>query len=661
MRKLMAVAALLTALPMMGHAISASQVLVNSAGLTFSSSPVANLLSFGAQGGDARNLSVQVTYSSSTFASKTFTNGQASTGTITVVSTQPLVAVAATDSITVPSTSSILGSPATGQITVISTTGLAGLNASFTTSLSNYTGIAASSPSIILNAQLFYTYGGNWASTDTIQHAATTLATAINAGGTYSAAVTNSTGVVITLISSGTFANGWAVNSSSLTDISTGVFSGGANPVVVTLNNGVQNLVYTYGGNWASSDTVSDVAATLALAISKEPSDLILANAPAAVVYASASVVGTAANAFTMATSSASRVSVSAAVFSGGLAPALLDGFVTYNGTVYRNGINWTDSSGTSTGTAASIVTALNSSQQIVCTSSSSAIVSCTQVAASSAGNSATLTASTNLTVLTPTFTGGQDNASINIGGVILSYPTNWTLGASSTTTTTALSIAAAINANIVLNKVLIATNTLNVVNATGTVVGLSTNYTLNSSTPAALSTVGFTGGLNSAYQLNSAVIALPAHGFTTALPVLYTGTPAIGGLTTTTTYYVVVVDSNDVELSSTSAVAVVGNGIVITSSSSQATTNTYTLAPLAFSQGPAAAFWQVSNDGVSWGTYATTTENVAVSSNTFTPVNPSTTTVQDFGPIDYNYIRYNITGPTQGGVALKVILTSKD
>jgi hypothetical protein len=99
----------------------------------------------------------------------------------------------------------------------------------------------------------------------------------------------------------------------------------------------------------------------------------------------------------------------------------------------------------------------------------------------------------------------------------------------------------------------------------------------------------------------------------------------------------------------------------VVTSTSTQTTAHTYTLAPQAFVQGNASAQWQVSNDGVNWVNYLANTFNVAVTSQTFTPVFPSSTTAQDFGMIDYGYLRYNVVGPSQGGVQLKVILNAKE
>lgn len=677
MRKLIASIFILFTLPVVCHSASGSVTLVNEEVTAAANSYPQNLQAYGSPNGSAGKLSAQVVWSSVTHTNATFSDGSQSTGSLTVVSTAALVAAAATDSITVPSTAAILGSPATGQITVVSTTGLAGLTANFTTVLTNYAGIALSSPSIIINAQETYTYGGNWGSTDTIAHAASTLATAINTSSVYSASVVSSTGVLISLRSSGTFANGFTVNSTSFTDISTGTFSGGANPVSITLNNGNQNLVYTYGSNWASSDTVNHAATTLATAISGVGG--IIANAASAVVYASATSVGTYANAYTMATSSASRVSVSSTNFSGGLNPALQGAYFTLNGIRYRNGVHWTDASGTSTGTAASITSFFNSVSTVtspVCggglgsiyATRSGGVVTLTAAVACAGGNAITLTAfpsSGGFTIGSALFTGGQSNASIVINGTTLTFGTDIPLPTvSSTTANVATAIATALNANSVLAPLITAQAVSAVVTSTADTVGASTNYTTVSSTPAALtfSNPTMTGGTNQAIALSSKNIVLTAHGFVKALPVLYsTGTVAIGGLTNQTTYFVIVVDANDIQLALTSTGAVAGVGITITSTNTQTTAHTYTLAPLAFSQGAASGKWQVSEDGVNYNDYLTTAFNVSVTSQTFAAVNPSTNTVQDFGIIDYNYIQYKTVGPTAGGVQLKVILSAKD
>lgn len=572
MRKLVASLLTLLALPVMAYAgVTQSITLVNSTGLSYSTTPVLNLNNFGAPNGNgsASKLSAQVVWSSQPFSNGTFIDGTQSTGSLTVVSTASLVAAKATDNITVPATSAILGQGATVQITVVSTTGLSGacltFSAQYDFSLCN---------------------GIQWTGVSTASGTASAIATALN---------------------------------------------------------GVGGINAAWGGG------------------------------SSAVVYATAAITGNGSvgNSYTVTSSTPAALSVSSTTFLNGKRAALLNGTLNVNGNPYRNGVFWTDQSGTSTGTAISIANFLNSFGIIVATTDGvGSVVYTTATTSGTAGNAFTLSFTTGsdqagLTFASPNFTGGQDNASITINGTTLTIGTDIpTPIASSTTANLATAIAAALNANSTLSPLITAQATGAVVVSTADTVGTSTNYTTVSSTQSKLSFSNptMTGGSNSGYSLSTDIITITNHGFTTALPVLYsTGTKAIGGLTNLTTYYVIVVDANNIELATSSSNALAGTFINITSSSVQTTADTYTLAPLAFSQGSASAKWQVSNDGINYADYTTTAGGIAVSSQTFVAVNPSTTTAQDFGIIDYGYLRYNITGPSQGGVNLKVILNSKD
>lgn len=680
MRKILA-SLLLILCPVVALAASGPVVATNEAGLTYSNTYTQNLQAFGAPSASAKNLSVQVNWSTVTYANSTFSDGTQSTGSLTVVSTSTIVATVATDSIILPSTASILGAPATGQITIVSTTGLSGLPATFTFSFTNYTGIAATSPTIVLNGQQIFTYGGNWASTDTIQHVAATFSAAVNAraGNIYTASVVSSTGVLVSLNVNGIYGNTYSVVSTSATDTGSGTFAGGADPVFVTINNGQQSLIYTYGGNWVSSDTVNHAAATLATIITASGSvDLAVANAPANIVYASTTFNSPLGNAFTMATSSASRVSVSSTNFSGGLNDILLGASFKLGANSYFNGKHWSDVSGTCIGTAASITAFINSIStngavagggvENVIATQSGCTVNLVTATSGVANNAIGLSASPvgSLTFGSPLFIGGQDNASITINGTTLTLGKDFPAPtASSTTANMASAIATAIGANTVLNKIITAQAGGSVITSTSIFTGAASNYATVSSTQSQLSFANptMTGGKNAAANITTGVINLPAHGFTKALPLLYTsGGTTIGGLTTLTTYYAIVVDSNDIQLGSSSANAQAGTFITFTSSTTQLVAHTATLAPIAYTQGSAGGAWQVSNDCVNgpWVTFSTTLGGVTVSSQSYTAAAPATS-IQDWGAVDFGCVRYNVTGPTWGGVQLKVILNAKD
>jgi hypothetical protein len=665
MKKIAALAVLLT-LPVMGFAASGPTTVANEAGLTYNNKYPQNLQSFQTPQGSAKNISAQVTWSTTAFNTASFKDGSQSTGSITVTSTSSIVAASATDTITVPSTAAILGTNATNQITIVSTTGLAGLTGSITLIVANNAGVVASSPSIIINGQYFFTFGTNVTTGTTAAASATNLAAAITAAGIpFTAAVTASTGVTVACVSSGTFCNSYGINSTSATAVSSGSFSGGADPVNIQINNGVQTLKYIYGGNWASSDTVNDVATMLANVISTESSDKVIAAAISNVVYTTATVQGTLGNSFTATSSSSSRASVATSSFTNGAYPALQGASFTLNGQKFTNGPAWTDASGTSTNTCASIAASMSSGTLVTAVCAGN-VVTLTAVTAGSAGNSIVLTSTGPngaLTIGTPTFINGQDNAIVTINGVTVTLGVDYNPPlVASTTANLATSIAAAINAKTSLSSILSANAAGSVVTATSTLNGVNT-YALAVSTPSlTLSSNVFTGGSAPAMTLNSATIALPAHGFTKGLEVLFTsGTVTFGPLVNQTTYYAIVVDSNDIQLALTSTGAVAGLAIVVTSTNTQTSAHTYTLTPEPYTQGSAGGQWQVSNDGVNYINFTTTLNNVAVTSQTFSSVFPSSTVVQDFGQVDYGYLQYNVTAPSQGGLALKVILNAKD
>lgn len=175
---------------------------------------------------------------------------------------------------------------------------------------------------------------------------------------------------------------------------------------------------------------------------------------------------------------------------------------------------------------------------------------------------------------------------------------------------------------------------TLQVVGSTYT-VAVSTNFGSNN------------------YVLNTPTITIANNGFTTGLPVLYsTGTVAISGLTNQTTYYISIVNpntlglSNTFKLSSSQANAKAGTGIVLASSSTA--TNRYTLAPLAFTNTNGGGIQlQASNDGTNFvnitqGNYAITVTSVTFAST-------GNNVIWDLGPIQYKWLRLNVTPPTTG------------
>lgn len=317
-------------------------------------------------------------------------------------------------------------------------------------------------------------------------------------------------------------------------------------------------------------------------------------------------------------------------------------------GYVFQNGLDWATGN-TSTNTAASIASAL-AKVPYLAVSRSGNVVYATTTANGSNYNSVSLKTSVpgNLVVATPYFTGGRDNATVSINGIPLLQGRNFT--AATSNAATASSLVSGINASSALSQYLTASPSGSSAALTSKLNGAAYNFFLQSSTPTAIAASGarMTAGTTPQFSKGSAVFSA-ANSLTKALAVLYTGSPAIGGLTSGATYYAVPLSATSFELAKYSTSAVAGvDLVVVTSTNTQLSANTYTLTPLAISGTPSFK-WQVSNDGTSW-------DDLAVSSVTVSSYSqPPATTVWSFGFIGLRFIRLNVIAPTTGGLALRV------
>ena len=271
--------------------------------------------------------------------------------------------------------------------------------------------------------------------------------------------------------------------------------------------------------------------------------------------------------------------------------------------------------------------------------------------------------------------TGGSNNATFSINGQTFTANQLGSFGFYPVTSNgqTATNIATAItNSSTTIGVVAGAGGS--VVFATATVTGVvgNTYATFVSSDPAlTLSTYvssgptvasGFmSGGSNSSYALNSAVISIPGNTFGPAFQVWLSTTgnvvvpaPLVWG----TTYYAVVsagIGIGNIELATTSALAVAGSGLVLTSSQTKTTADVFTLNPLGITGTPSTQ-WVVSTDNVSWVPYTTTpfgqTINALQSYGTYYAT--GTLTTSDLGHMDYGWIGLNVTAPTTGAITVK-------
>lgn len=320
-------------------------------------------------------------------------------------------------------------------------------------------------------------------------------------------------------------------------------------------------------------------------------------------------------------------------------------------GYVFINGIDWATQP-TATGTAISLGAALATVPYLAVHVAGN-VVYATATAGAYYNSTALVSSSGNLVVSSPFFTGGQDDAVLKINGVALKQGLNFTAATSNAATAT--SLASAINASSSLNTRIRAQAIGAVVTSTSTLNGAVYNYLLQTSTPAALTLFGshLVNGTDAAFTLGSRTITTTGGStLTLALPVLYSGTPAIGGLVTGSTYYAVPVTGNSFMLSKYSTSAVAGTDLVlITSTNTQTYTSmhTYTVAPLA-TTGNSSFKWQVSNDNTNWS-------DLAVSSVTLPSSGSPTITTWSFGYIGTQLLRLNVVAAPTGGLNLNVIL----
>jgi hypothetical protein len=431
--------------------------------------------------------------------------------------------------------------------------------------------------------------------------------------------------------------------------------------LVVNSTNGLTGATVSVAGTtivnngWRvdlASHTATDLAAQANTYVNQ-----IVATTVGSTVTFTASKKGTTGNSYTLATSTPAALTPSAGTFSGGQNDAFQNQYITVNGMKYPRGYYWNQPNTgvplTSTGTAVSLAALLNTISGVQAVASGS-VVYATATVAGVSGNSFTLSSSTSaLTVATPNFTGGASQATVTINGTVIAVST----GAS--TTATAAAIASSINST--LGSIVTATNVANVVTTTSTAVGTLVNYTLATSTPTALvpSHSTYVGGLNSAYSIGSPNIFIPSHGYSTGAGLVFSGSSAPSPLVSGTTYFAIAVDANDIDLASSLANAKAGTYITITSSSTSGP-HTFTLTPQV-TTGSLGLQWAVSNDCTNYTNFTTTSLGVAVSSLTFGSPYTASVTTWDLGPVNYQCLEAIVTGPTTGGVSMKLKLNGSN
>lgn len=350
---------------------------------------------------------------------------------------------------------------------------------------------------------------------------------------------------------------------------------------------------------------------------------------------------------------------------------------ITLNGITYKNGEQWQAAS-VSSNTAISIKNAINNSggYGVIASTTSSTVITLTAVGIGTYANAFTL--SSNVAALTAggaTFSGGQNAAVFSIKGVFFTAGVDYAIGNS--TATTALNIAAAINANSSLNTLVVSSAAVGryagIVYTTGTVV--ASGYAITTSTHSALTIAPFTssssvtgaatgtmyGGAASAYTIQTPVISVTNHGLSTGYGVWFSTGSGFGlsPLAINTTYYAISVDANNFKLASTQANALDGTAITLTSSNTSTTAHSFTLNTIPLT-GISLFQLQASNDGINWLPYTLGRNGGTISFVSFATPFTSGSTLWDIGSFGYRYLRMKYFGPTFGGVNFSFYVNQK-
>jgi hypothetical protein len=160
--------------------------------------------------------------------------------------------------------------------------------------------------------------------------------------------------------------------------------------------------VFTNGVEWSVGATTNATATSIAAAIDATALFVATNTGGFNVIYATVATAGTVGNSYAF-TSNDSSITVSAALLSGGVAPATLS-FSTWTLT---EGVQWTAQADT-TATALSLAAAINTTGIVVSTHNSSNIIIATNAAV---GDDYTWTSSSPTAMTTAGFTVGQANA----------------------------------------------------------------------------------------------------------------------------------------------------------------------------------------------------------------------------------------------------------
>lgn len=490
---------------------------------------------------------VQVIYASGTYADSTFNDGQSAAATFTVGSFAALSTAAAT-----------------GQLTMVSTTAAAGTAGSATVVFGNNTAgaqVSITGPPGGLNYEIGGTVSLGFVSSNTASNFATAVNVSSNTSGITATQSGTSAIVTLSCLNTGTFCNNYAVTSTSAAEVSTAAFSGGVNPVRVTIG----GYVYRAVADFAVGASTAAMAVNLDNLISASSNTTgVDANAAATcaagncgVVYTTATTTGSAGN-VTFNTSNALAISTSATTMTGGQDNAV----ACINNICVTANKDWypvTSNAQTATNLASAFNTAASS--LVITAAAAGSIVSATSTIVGPTGDYAIRTSTQNNLTIAPytsssVVTGGASG--FMTGGTASSYTIN--------------------------------TQSIRIVNH-----GYPTALKVSISST--------TGNVGLSYSTASVG-----------------GTPVALGFGTT--WYVIPVDANTIQLSQTSTGAVAGSAVTLVSSRALTTADVWTI-HVATASGPTSYGFYESNDGTNFwsvGSSVTIADTVSfVNPSTFT------------------------------------------
>jgi hypothetical protein len=245
--------------------------------------------------------------------------------------------------------------------------------------------------------------------------------------------------------------------------------------------------------------------------------------------------------------------------------------------------------------------------------------------------------------------TTGLSGVKLQIGNSVFIAGDDFNISGDIAVSQVALNFISSITAMGLFPDILFSSSTpAGVVYASSTINGQAHLYNMLSSNSLKISTHNMHGAVNSAVSSGSANIALPSHGFTLGLPVVYDHDGAtIGGLTDGTTYFIIPVDANNIKLSATSTGAIAGLAVTITSVSNQVTAKNPILTPATIVGSPSFT-WSVSNDGINYVVYPSS-GGIAIST-----LAVAASGIVDFGYLDYRYLKMAVVAPTAGAIKLE-------